>query len=182
LAGTSQKPIHLFHQEDIMTATAVSTPAVPATPAVTLSASRVAVVRWAGILGILAGIVLIVAGGVVWGMVSAQLTDQKITVAEDAPFLAGDTVNGPFSAYAQATIINTHALEMTDGKTYAQLDREDPLRDTVMNASFLRASLFTSVVSFGVAAFAMGIGLIVGVFGFALTRLAPAATHSRRAE
>jgi hypothetical protein len=32
------------------------------------------------------------------------------------------------------------------------------VRATMMNASFLRASLFTSVVSFGVAAFAMGMG------------------------
>jgi hypothetical protein len=30
----------------------------------------------------------------------------------------------------------------------------------MMNASFLRASLFTSVVSFGVAAFAIGIGIL----------------------
>jgi hypothetical protein len=145
----------------IMTATAVSTSA------------RVATVRWIGILGIVAGVVLIAGGGVVWAMVSAQLAEQKIVVAEDAPFLAGDTVDGPFSAYAQATIINTHALDMTAGLTYAQLEREDPMRDTVMNASFLRASLFTSVVSFGVAAFAMGMGLVSGLFGFALTRLAP---------
>jgi hypothetical protein len=30
----------------------------------------------------------------------------------------------------------------------------------MMNASFLRASLFTSVVSFGVAAFAIGVGIL----------------------
>ncbi|MDM4762075.1 aromatic ring-opening dioxygenase LigA [Galbitalea sp. SE-J8] len=155
-----------------MTATALPAPAAAAPAAV--STVRLAVVRWIGLVGILAGIVMIAAGGTVWGMVSSQLADQKITVAEDAPFLAGNTVDGPLSAYAQATIINTHALEMSDGKTYAQLDRDDPMRATVMNASFLRASLFTSVVSFGVAAFAMGTGLIVGLLGFALTRLVPA--------
>ena len=42
-----------------------------------------------------------------------------------------------------------------------------------MNASFLRASLFTSVVSFGVAAFAMGMGLFVAATGWVLTRIAP---------
>jgi hypothetical protein len=38
----------------------------------------------------------------------------------------------------------------------------------MMNASFLRTSLFTSVVSFGVAAFAIGIGILSILFGAAL--------------
>ena len=42
-----------------------------------------------------------------------------------------------------------------------------------MNASFLRASLFTSVVSFGVAAFAIGAGVLIGLVGWALTAVAP---------
>lgn len=126
---------------------------------------------WIGLLAILAGIVMIVAGGVVWGIVSTQLADQKITVSDDAPFLAGSEVRGPLSALAQAEVINMHAVEMADGKTYAELAQDDPLRATVMNASFLRASLFTSVVSFGVAAFAIGAGLIIGLLGWAVTKL-----------
>ena len=54
------------------------------------------------------------------------------------------------------------------GQTYAQLERDDPRRDTVMTASFLRASLFTSVVAFGVAAFAFGLGLLMVLVGWAL--------------
>ena len=129
------------------------------------------IIRAIGFLGILGGVVMIIAGGVVWGVVSSQLQAEKITVAEDASFLAGAPVMGPLSALAQADIINHHALEMSEGKTYAQLDREDPLRATVMNGSFLRASLFTSVVSFGVAAFAIGVGLLTALFGWALTAL-----------
>ena len=44
-------------------------------------------------------------------------------------------------------------------------------RDTVMTASFLRASLFTSVVSFGVAAFAAGVGVLMILIGVALLRV-----------
>ena len=55
-------------------------------------------------------------------------------------------------------MIEKHYLESTGGKTYAELDREDPLRQTAMTASFLRASRFTSVVSFGVAAMALRLG------------------------
>ena len=40
-----------------------------------------------------------------------------------------------------------------------------------MTASFLRASLFTSVVAFGVAAFAFGVGLVLILIGVALLRI-----------
>ena len=64
-----------------------------------------------------------------------------------------------------------HALDATGGKTYAELDREDPARETVMTGSFLRASLFTSVVSFGIVAMAMGLGALFGLIGVALRRI-----------
>lgn len=125
-----------------------------------------------GLLALVAGVLLILAGGITWWAVADKLADEDITVSEDAAFLAGKKVNDPFSAYAQADIINKHALEMSDGQTYAELDRDDPTRETVMNASFLRASLFTSVVSFGIAALVMGLGLLFVLVGWALRRLA----------
>jgi hypothetical protein len=122
----------------------------------------------------LVGLLMIVGGAVTWFMVQDQLSDANIVVAEDADMLAGDDVDGPFSAYAQAQIIDKHALEATGGKTYAELDREDPLRETAMSASFLRASLFTSVVAFGVAAMAMGLGLTLVLVAMALLSVARA--------
>jgi uncharacterized membrane protein len=124
------------------------------------------------------GAIMIVAGGVTWFMVQEELSEAKIVVAEDADMLAGDEVDGPFSAYAQAEIIDQHALEATGGKTYAELDREDPLRETAMSASFLRASLFTSVVAFGVAAMAVGVGLALILIGIALASAANAANRA----
>lgn len=129
-------------------------------------------VKVLGILTLIAGLVLVIAGGVTWGVVSANLADEKITVAEDASAFAGQAVNSPWTAFAQADIIEHHALEAAGGKTYAELDREDPVRATVMNGAFLRASLFTSVVSFGVAAFAFGVGIISILVGWALVKLA----------
>lgn len=131
-----------------------------------------------GTLVAVIGLLMIVAGGVTWFMVQDQLSEANITVAEDAEFLAGDEVDGPFSAYAQADIIDKHALEATGGKTYAELDQEDPLRDTAMNASFLRASLFTSVVAFGVALMAVGVGLALIMIGMALISAAGAANRA----
>lgn len=127
--------------------------------------------RVLSVIVIVAGALLIVAGAITWFVVRDQLADEKIVVSEDAPFLGGNDVDGPFAAYAEAEAINDHALEASGGLTYAQLERDDPTRDTVMTASFLRASLFTSVVSFGVAAFAFGIGIVLILIGWALHRI-----------
>ncbi|GAB2447028.1 hypothetical protein HD599_001535 [Conyzicola lurida] len=137
------------------------------------TAPRATALRLIGLVGIIGGAVMIIGGGVAWGAVSSQLAAESITVSDDADFMAGAPVVGPLSAYAQATVINHHALEASDGLTYAELEQDDPVRATVMNASFLRASLFTSVVSFGVAAFAMGVGVLVALFGWAITALVP---------
>lgn len=141
---------------------------------------KVGIVKVAGILGILGGIALIVVGIVVWVLVSTQLRAENITVPDDAMAFQGQTVAGPFTAYVQADIIQHHALTASDGKTYAELEQDDPVRAVMMNASFLRASLFTSVVSFGVAAFAMGIGVLSILFGAALHRLASVPVVVRR--
>ncbi|GAA5168317.1 aromatic ring-opening dioxygenase LigA [Ornithinimicrobium tianjinense] len=133
--------------------------------------------RTMGTILTILGIIFVIAGGATYVMVSQELSRANVTVADDAAFLAGDEVDGPFSAYAQAQIIDKHALDATGGKTYAELDREDPLRQTAMSASFLRASLFTSVVAFGVAAMAMGVGagMILGGIGLRARADDPAA-------
>lgn len=119
------------------------------------------------VIGVI-GAIMIVAGGVTYYVVHVQLADEKITVSSDADFLAGDDVDGPFSAYAQAEVIKKHSLEATGGKTYAELGQDDPVRTTAMQASFLRASLFTSVVAFGVAVMAIGIGIVFVLIAWAL--------------
>lgn len=119
------------------------------------------------------GAIMVVGGAVTWIVVTNTLADQKITVAEDADCLAGDDVNGPFSAYCQAKIIDKHTLDITDGKTYAELDREDPLRDTAMNSAFLQSSLFTSVLAYGVSAMAMAMGVIFILIGLGIRDVSP---------
>jgi hypothetical protein len=124
------------------------------------------------------GVVMVVAGAVTWYMVTDQLSAENITVSDDADFLAGDDVNGPFSAYAQAEVINKHALEATGGKTYAELEQDDPVREVAMSASFLRASLFTSVVAYGVAFMAMGLGVTLFLIALALLSIGKSAARA----
>jgi len=108
---------------------------------------------------------------VTWFVVADQLSDEHIVVSDDAAHFAGSDVQDPFTAYAQANTIEKHALEASGGKTYAELAQDDPVRQTVMTASFLRASLFTSVVAFGVAVFAAAVGVLMVIIGYVLRRL-----------
>jgi hypothetical protein len=159
-------------------------------------------VKLFGLLTIIAGVLMIVAGGVTWALVTSQLKAENITVAavtdKDPGPLAGKPVAGPFTAYAQANAINHHALEGANNRTYAEIGADakalkaklaasglskdevaknpDVLalaatRDSTMNGSFLRASLFTSVVAFGVAALVMGLGLLFILLGVALRKV-----------
>ncbi|MFE5410276.1 aromatic ring-opening dioxygenase LigA [Microbacterium sp. NPDC056569] len=141
---------------------------------------KVGLVKAVGILGIIGGVLLIVVGVIAWIGVTNQLTAENITIPDDAAAFQGQQVTGPFTAYVQADIINHHALEASGGKTYAELDQDDPVRATVMQASFLRASLFTSIVAYGVALFAAGMGVLAILFGWAIHRLASVPVVIRR--
>lgn len=137
--------------------------------AATAHSGKVRVFGW---IILVIGAVMLVAGIVVYIIVSKTLGDQQITVSSDASHFAGQHVTQPWQAWAEADTINKHAQEIAGGKTYAELPQDDPNRDTVMTASFLQASLFTSVVAFGVAVMAAGVGLVLILVGLALRWIA----------
>lgn len=123
--------------------------------------------KTASVASIVLGIVLILGGVATWILVSSTLSDQKITTSSDA-CLPDRTVADPFTAYCQAEIIEKHTLDSTDGLYYAELDREDPRRQTALTSSFLQASLFTSILAFGVAAMAAGMGVLFVLIGLGI--------------
>lgn len=128
-------------------------------------------VRVVGIIVAVLGVAFLIAGVTTYALVSRTLAAENIVVADDADYFAGKEVKGPLTAWAQADIIAMHAQEIGGGRTYAELPRDDPNRATVMDASFLRASLFTSVVAFGVAAFVAVVGAVLMLLGWALVRI-----------
>lgn len=147
-------------------------------------------VRVTGIVAIVFAVIFVVAGAATWGVITSQLRAERITVPADSSIMAGARVQGPITAFAQAQTIQKHATGAADGKTYGELSelsraaQEDgntaeaekygQLTDTVMTASFLRASLFTSVVAYGVALLVVGLGVILALLGWALLALAKA--------
>ncbi|WP_244857754.1 aromatic ring-opening dioxygenase LigA [Agromyces archimandritae] len=163
-----------------MTDSSAATPAMPATPATPamsaafgsaspaspeLSSGRRRAARILAVVVIVIGALFLIAGGAAWLGVSAQLRAENVTVSDEAAFLQGSDVADPLSAAAQAHLITEDALAMADGKTYAELERDDPIRDTVAQAASLRSSLYTSMVSFGVALFAAGVGAVFVLLG-----------------
>lgn len=109
-----------------------------------------------------------------------------MTVPADASSNAGKQVAGPFTAWSMQEIIGKHADNSTGGLSYAELGEvvneakeqygEDSpeaaeaqnARNTAQTASFLRSSLFTSVLAFGVSFLMIGLGVTTGITGFAL--------------
>jgi hypothetical protein len=127
--------------------------------------------KTASIASIVLGVLMVIGGIGTWVVVSTTLAEQKIVTSDDA-CLPGRTVQDPFTAYCQAAVIQKHTLETTGGLTYAELDREDPLREVAMNSAFLQSSLFTSVVAFGVAAMAVAVGLLFVLIGVGIRDVA----------
>jgi hypothetical protein len=123
--------------------------------------------KTASIASLVLGVLLVIGGATTWFVVSNTLGNQNIVTSEDA-CLPNRTVSGPFTAYCEAKVIEMHSLEATGGLYYAEMERDDPLRDVAASASFLQASLFTSVLAFGVAAQSVGMGVLFILIGLGM--------------
>lgn len=100
--------------------------------------------------------------------VAAELRAENIVTPEDASRPNVRVEDGP-TAVVQAEIIEKHALEATGGKTYAQLDREDPRRAVALSGANLRAALMSSALAWETANLVIGLGALV--FGLGLVFL-----------
>jgi len=123
--------------------------------------------RTYGTLLVVLGVIMLVAGAGAWGAVAQGLGQEKVDVTDTAPAFVGERVDAPWEAWAQSEAIRTDLQQMTDGRTYAEIGREDPVRPSVATGTFLRASLMTSVIAFGVslAVVGVGVGFVLGGLG-----------------
>ena len=67
--------------------------------------------------------------------------------------------------------LGAEAAKAREAGDTAKADELTKQRTSVMNGSFLRASLFTSVLSYGVCLFAIGVGLTLIILGWALNKV-----------
>jgi hypothetical protein len=120
-----------------------------------------------GLVFVGAGIYTVNRGFDARDQVRDELVAQKITTPEDASIPNVEVTNAK-TAIAMADIIEEHAMKSTGGKTYSELDREDPKRQVAFNASTLRTSLYTSAMAFNVADLVVGIGALLLALGVAI--------------
>src|SRR5215211_2831282 len=129
------------------------------------------IAKWAWLGAVLFGIVL--AGAGLFMMMQGKsahddvrdtLSSERIVAAEDAGVPAAP-VTGPEEAKAQADVIREHVLSLTGGKTYAELARDDPNRNTYLQSITLRTALMESYLAFKISDLVVGIGAIVVLLG-----------------
>jgi hypothetical protein len=129
------------------------------------------VARWAwlgavvfGILLAGAGLFMVRQGRMAHDDVRDTLSSERIVTAEDAGVPAAP-VTGPEEAKAQADVIREHVLTITGGKTYAELARDDPNRNTYLQSVTLRTALMESYLAFKISDLVVGVGAIVVLLG-----------------
>jgi hypothetical protein len=120
-----------------------------------------------GLVFVGAGIYTVNRGFDARDQVRNELIAQKITTPEDAS-IPNVKVTNAKTAIAMADIIEEHAMKSTGGRTYSELDRQDPNRQVAFNASALRTSLYTSAMAFNVADLVVGIGALLLALGVAI--------------
>ncbi|WP_440711204.1 aromatic ring-opening dioxygenase LigA [Herbiconiux sp. YIM B11900] len=148
------------------------------------TSSSASALRTVGGLSIAAGSLFVAAGAGAWFTVTKQLQAEKIEVPGNAPAFGGKTVQGPATAYVEALVIKSNAERGAGGRTFADIstalrgvdaksDEAAELRKqsaALSTAASLRTSLMTSVLAYGVSAFAAGLGAFLLLVGTVLRR------------
>lgn len=115
--------------------------------------------KLASVLAILVGIIMVGAG--IWGIVFTykNVAQEKIITAKDAA-IPETPLGGPLTLKAQADIIRTHTLNMTGGKTYAEMSREDTNRNIWITATTLTTALNLAILTYVFSGLVILFGLI----------------------
>lgn len=111
------------------------------------------------ILAIGVGIILVLGG--TWAVMFTyqNVSQENIVTLEDAS-LPNAPVRGPLTLKSQADIIREHTLKKTDGKTYAEMSREDENRSVWVTATTLTTALHLGIITYLFSGLIILFGLI----------------------
>ena len=131
-----------------------------------------------GVVFVASGVYMMTEGQNAKNEVRDAIVAENIITAEDAS-IPNVQVNSAATAKAQADVIEEHSLAITGGLTYAELDRDDPLRETAFTAANLRTSLNLVVMGFKVSDLVIGMGAFMIAIGATfVVFMAPAIYYS----
>ena len=151
-----------------------------------------------GVVFIGGGLYMIAEGRSAHDEVRGAIARENITTSQDAS-IPNVRVTDAATAKAQANVIETHALELAEGQTYAELGRFmaadggytsdpekalkgsdgnpvlNPVRNTVLQSVSLRTSLNLAVMGFKISDLVVGMGFfMVAIGGTFILFMAPA--------
>jgi len=121
-------------------------------------------------LAIIAGITMVAGGTWAMSFTYRNITQEKIVTPADAS-IPSTPVRGPFTLKSQADVIRHHTLETTEGKTYAEMPRDDKNRPLWITATTLTTALNLAIISYIFSGFIILFGLIsiwTGIVFFSL--------------
>lgn len=131
-----------------------------------------------GLVFIGAGIYMLTEGLRAKDEVRDAVVSENIITSEDAS-IPNVLVDNAAKAKAESDVIEMHYLEITGGKTYAELDRDDPNRETAFRAVQLRTSLNLAVMGFRISDLVIGMSIfMIVVGGTFIVFMAPAVFYS----
>lgn len=115
--------------------------------------------RISSLLAIGVGIILVFGG--VWAVMFTyqNVSQEKIVTPEDAS-IPNTLLRGPLTLKSQADIIREHTLKTTEGKTYAEMSREDKNRPLWITATTLITALNLGIITYLFSGLIILFGLI----------------------
>lgn len=131
-----------------------------------------------GLVFISAGIYMLNEGIRAKDEVRDAVVSENIITSDDAriPNVLVDDVS---TAKAESEVIEETYLELTGGKTYAELGRKDPNREVAFRAVQLRTSLNLAIMGFRVSDLVIGMSIFMIIIGGTfIIFMAPAVFYS----
>lgn len=111
------------------------------------------------ILAIGVGITLVLGGAWAALFTYQNVSQENIVTPEDAS-IPNTPVRGPLTLRSQANIIREHVLKKTEGKTYAEMSREDENRPQWITATTLITALHLGIITYLFSGLIILFGLI----------------------
>ena len=131
----------------------------------------------AGVIALVFGVVFIAQGFMKSGLITEAMQIEKATYGSADGEIDGviDTSN---EAQVMAGVLRDH--RMTNFGVYTELERDDPNRETILNAMTMENALNLAVLSYGVTDIAKASGGFMLVIGIALTATGVLVARARK--
>jgi hypothetical protein len=111
------------------------------------------------ILAMSVGIILVLGGAWAVMFTYQNVSQENIVTPEDAS-IPNTPVRGPFTLHSEANVIREHTLKLTNGKTYAEMSRQEEDRNLWITATTLTTALHLGIITYLFSGLIILFGLI----------------------